>query len=494
MPVNTTRYHRPMRALLLATFLLTTPAFADDTAFLVLEEDAGKLVAGINAGLESNDALTRATAARVATVRAVADVVPQLSARLATESDAVAARELIRGIAILGGESYADQLMAASARFPAGMDAALADAYARRGAIDLYFSKLRELRSTGDFFETALWGRPQLYTVTAAKLVGRGDEAGLRSFFATMREAKIDVDANVLSAALDAQTETTRTVAVWHVVMAYAGQGERVPQRMREVMLAAHTETGSDREEYGRELARRILGEEPRSNPRWIAWLATPEADELLGRVPEALDALYTREERRVREQRCKNTSMRCPAPSSSTRVFPSYAVEPADFILPANLPRGLAARIIEATKCRAEWIGVATAQVDAQGRVRTLNLGELAPKGTCERALRTMMLLTLVDNRSLASRRATPNVVYVRPARAVPCVDESLPSTTVGLHRGGGEVQVPLVRTRVEPKFPEGVRAEMGGNSAVVTVLEAVITREGCVSAIYPLKQSQWG
>ncbi|HYC88200.1 MAG TPA: TonB family protein [Thermoanaerobaculia bacterium] len=98
--------------------------------------------AALAQALQSSDALVRATAARVAMVRGVTALVPSLRTLLEKESNAEAARELVRAVVILG--SAEDVAFAAShlSRFPASIDAAFGDAL-RRTSHAPYSGKLR---------------------------------------------------------------------------------------------------------------------------------------------------------------------------------------------------------------------------------------------------------------------------------------------------------------------------------------------------------------
>ena len=100
---------------------------APDVARMVHAETLDE--AALATALQSSDALVRATAARVAAVRGV--LLPALRAQLEKESNAEAARELVRGVVLLGGQD--DVAFAASqlSRFPASIDAAFGDALRR---------------------------------------------------------------------------------------------------------------------------------------------------------------------------------------------------------------------------------------------------------------------------------------------------------------------------------------------------------------------------
>src|SRR5258706_7181610 len=77
--------------------------------------------------LQSPNALTRATASRVAAVRDVKTSLPALRAVFDGETDAVAQREELRALVLLGDENDIDRALAAARKDPALM-VALVDA------------------------------------------------------------------------------------------------------------------------------------------------------------------------------------------------------------------------------------------------------------------------------------------------------------------------------------------------------------------------------
>ncbi|HVG22666.1 MAG TPA: hypothetical protein VND45_00810, partial [Thermoanaerobaculia bacterium] len=90
-------------ALLLICFAVSasaqpTPA---TVANLVHEEDQAKRETALRAVITDAKPLVRAAAARVAAVRSATALLPELRAALATESDAIAAREQIRALGLL---------------------------------------------------------------------------------------------------------------------------------------------------------------------------------------------------------------------------------------------------------------------------------------------------------------------------------------------------------------------------------------------------------
>src|SRR5688572_23715548 len=89
----------------LLVVLMAVPILAADAPSIALLVD-GKNVdaAQLGEAVTSSDALVRATAARVAMVRGVSAVIPQLRTALASETVAESAREQVRALVILGSD------------------------------------------------------------------------------------------------------------------------------------------------------------------------------------------------------------------------------------------------------------------------------------------------------------------------------------------------------------------------------------------------------
>ena len=89
MPKEPAARDRSRGALIFLLFFAAS-AFGQDAATVALEKK------DLAAALKSADALTRATAARVALVKSKTELVPALREALSAEKDALAAREGVR--------------------------------------------------------------------------------------------------------------------------------------------------------------------------------------------------------------------------------------------------------------------------------------------------------------------------------------------------------------------------------------------------------------
>lgn len=487
-----------MNSLLIVLAISAATAKPIDVAYLVTEKDAAAIVEPLRAALGSDDPLVRATAARVIGVRDEKALVGDLRKTLEREGDASAAREELRSIALLGTPDDVDYVIAAAAKWPASVDNDVAQAIARRGggeAVDLYITKLTHARtvSHADFFRTALWGRPQAMVSTAARLVGARDERGWLSFLQVMTDSDVPVASGVLAASFESASEPIRVASVWYAVRSYAPDPAKLPQPIHDA-VATTREDVSNREAFGRELVRRIAGYEKRESDAWIDWLGSDEADKLFGRyVNDAIAVLLTDREYAIRQKRCGIQPVSCDMPEKrpTARVIHATAVAHAAFQLPGELPGGLGD---ELARCSGGWLGVIAATVDTAGRVQQVDLRNMSRTG-CLKQIETMLRLSYATNTGVTSALSMPDIVLAHAPRESLCLDEDPPSneTVLPLSRFGGEVVAPVKIHSVEPNFPASVRSDMRAGASSIIILEAIITKHGCVRSIRPLAQSPY-
>lgn len=468
------------RVALAFSLLLSMSAFAQNApaiALLVNETsiDAVQLTTAIGA----TDPLTRATAARVATVRDITAALPRLREVVATETNAEAAREQIRALAILGTEEDVDLATKQLPRFPASIDVDFTEAIARRGAPDatsLYLRYAPTLRQAWPFVHHALWTRAPLINVTASKFIAANDARAMRSLLEALAKSNMRLDPGVLSVALESPSTEMRSAAIWYLV-----------DRQSEVPAAALTEPegASIEEQFGRDLLRRMGGAEKQERAEWLTWLHSPKGRALV--TPKYARYLTAKEQDALVDERLAKLPR---GPSTSG----SQPVNAPPFRLSIELPTGLAGKLLAHTRCNSAWIGVGGATVDRVGRVQSADLSHLTATGGCKTALRTMLRLSLADPTTLNASLASNDLQFVKPP-GDGCFDEA-PVDAFGnaeLLRPSGEVVAPVVIKRVDPIFPHSVRQQLGGTAAVV-IAEAVITRTGCVRDIRLLSQSQYG
>jgi TonB family protein len=168
-------------------------------------------------------------------------------------------------------------------------------------------------------------------------------------------------------------------------------------------------------------------------------------------------------------------------------------AVRKPEFMLPIELPDGLAEAILKKTKCSDAWIGVVKTSVDRTGRVQTLSLGGVGARGGCLKALEAMLRLSLAEPVTITSPLETTNLLVVKPRGRSVCFDDDPITDTVSpryLMRVGNDVTAPKVVHREEPVFPRNARQAMKAGNVVI-IAESVITKTGCVRDVYLVQQS---
>jgi len=462
---------------------------AGRVAFLVEANDPAALVAELTSALDSGDPLVRATASRVATVRAAAALLPKLRETLSHETDPNAAREETRAVVILGKPDDIDRVAT-----PPMLDLVARAAARRTDAYEVYINKLRPLGFAADaaFFMQSLWQRGTLLSAVTARTLGRGDTRDWRILLRAIRQSAVVAEPNILAAALNSSSEDIRTESVWYLVHGFALDPKRIDERLR-AALSAPSEEASLREGFGRELLRRMLGGERKDDPRWRDWLQTEEADALIG-SEIALFEYFTDSELAARKNHCDIARNDCRIPPAKPRgtAIPSTEVKQPEFLLPDVLPPGLAEAVVREGGCNGDWIGLARASVDEAGRVRELAVQPIDMSKGCQRVVSTLMRLSLASTDSIAAPRATGDLLLVHVRGTPICLDEGPPSPTPSVTRVAGDgVTAPVVKRKVEPQFPEAARRQMGAGHYVIVVVQATISKEGCVRNLRLVQQA---
>jgi hypothetical protein len=225
--------------------LLATAASADDTAasiaLLVNDTNAEAVTARVGPALASKDNVIRAAAARVALVRGLTSVLPQIRDALTAESDPDAAREEVRALIILGDASDIDRARSATRKLPPAIDDVISSAVSRRpDAFDIYATTLRAqgFVPTAAFFTQALWRRPAAGVAAGSRLLGMHDGAGWSALLTSLRESQLAMQAGVMGASLNMPVEEIRVASVWYLVRSYVPDPSMIEENVRSALSA----------------------------------------------------------------------------------------------------------------------------------------------------------------------------------------------------------------------------------------------------------------
>lgn len=465
-----------MKYLVLLSLLLTIGVHAQEAGRVArMVNDLPIDAAALEKALQSSQPLVRAAAARVALVRGVTAVVPALRTRLGSEADPDAARELVRAVVMLGNDD--DVAFAASQlpRFPGTIDAAFADAVARTPrALDRYLLHGEKLRNGALSGTLPYWSGSSPHAA-AARLLDAGDAASWRSIVDAMTDSGVTLDPGIATAALGSNDERVRNATVWHLLRRTVADPASVPAPVRELATATRDGASVD-ERFGRELLRRAGGAAAVEQPEFAEWLKKRP-------VHVSLEPLLTEKERGVRDRM---------HPLAMPSV-PSTPIEEPSFEVPFVLPRGLGATILQDTRCKTGWVGVAVVTADFAGRVQSFDTHKVTADRACTEALGTIARLSLARPNVLGAGRVSPLLVLRVPGQP-PCFDET-PVRNVASPPGplpaDGDVRAPKVKRRVEPQMPRSLLGAASGSFHVVA--EATISSEGCIRDVRLIQQTKF-
>ena len=477
------RGRMPRLLLALVAVLAAVPAPAEDAAALARRvHDPTVDAAPLAAALRSPDALARATAARVALVRGVAEALPALREAAANETHHDAAREEIRALVLLGTDDDVAFAAQQLPRHPRSIDGEFGDAIARIGgqrAVDLYFRYAPSLRMPA--YDTLLmfWDDAARMPPAAARALAANDASFWKALLGRMTPPS-----DLALAGLRHDDAEVRIATLWDLVEHANDQ----PALIAAVREGVQPRDGASVEEaFARELLRRAAGETPREVPGAAAWIAAKDNEQRVG---------YTFVERLMSErERAARRRPEVPYVTIARDDPYTMTVDAPPFGLPLALPAGLGDALLRAAGCRGGWIGVAPVTVDRAGRVTAIDTANLAGEPACVDALRTAARLSLARPESITSAR-TAQLIFLRHESQPPCFDED-PLVTAAVpasaQRSGGQIRPPKVKRRVEPVFPQSVLRSLGPGQSIPLVIETVISSTGCYRSFRLVRQSKY-
>jgi TonB family protein len=442
---------------------------------LALEATPADRIAPLRAGLASDDAQTRAAAARIVAVTESAELIDDVRKALQKETNAEAAREEVRAIGMSGGVKELDALLAQSKRFDSNLDEAAWTAVAR-GAGPEAISELLSRKSDKAYgiLGYALWGHPELALATSARILGRSKPALWREWLATLRESNLTLDPQIAAVALAHPVAEISAAMAWELASRYETKPPPDPKPFLDALdrVAAASPDASLSDSFGRELLARALGRQAHEREEWTKWIA------LKKRSLVPVSELLTREERKAAE---------IPAAAPAGKRSYEPPPPPAPFDVMTDLPAGVAEDVLAATGCRPEWVGVAAVGVDRAGRVRALDLSQFGASKSCIRALDVLLRSSLARNVAINSGYSANNIILVHVGSADLCIDEPpVSGAPESAMRPEATTTPPKKISHVNPIYPESSRlARVSG----IVILQAVITPTGCIGSLKLLK-----
>jgi TonB family protein len=467
----------PLVLLLLGPIAHATPL--SPVALARLAASTGEVVEPLTAGLQSPDALTRATAARVIAVRGEKALVPVVRDALARETNADAAREEIRALVLTGTDEDIDVAAQAAVKFPPRMDGVLADAIARLGArgISLYPKYVRPLRRIGDesnFFRLALWQSTADATDVAAKLLSDNDERGWCELIDGAGDAST-IGPSAFATALGSSAPNIRATTVHCLLHRYAADKPHFPEALRDVVTAQLPDGASPDETFTRELLRRAAGASAQENA--IAPLLHDNC---------AFRTLFTSAE--LAAAHCDND-----AAPNDPRV--STPVLPAQVAISGYLPPGLSDALIRQAGCNEAAIGLASVTVDRSGRVQRLETSRIVTPSRCLNAIASMIALSFFDPESVTSAPTDGQFVILKAQHETPCFDAT--SLTAGAmarpRRAGDSFTSPAVSRRTDPVVSNELRQSLKPDDPreFYIVVDSIVSPSGCLQGVQLVRQA---
>ena len=395
------------------------------------------------------------------------ELIDDVRAALAKETNAEAAREEIRAVGMIGGVKELDALLAASKKFDSRLDGAVWKSFARGGgpdAVDAIITR-RDLR----LLPFALFGHPETIAATASRVLATSNAELWDAWLGLQSAADIALDTAVAARALTSGNAPIARATAWHLATDYIDWPPADPKPILDALDKWHDDG------YARELLSRALGRPPHESEESLAWLATEGAHSW---------RLYAAA-RLMTPAELKASKM--PEYASSV-VKPHHRHVPAAFSIMDNLPKGVTDEVLATTQCDAAWTGVASVQVDHAGRVQNADVARVAASNACKRALNVLIRSSLANDVTLSSAFTNDSIVLAHAGAVDSCFDESdvRDSGDETPLRVGGDVKPPRKIRSVEPMYPEESRK---ARDQGIIIVEARINANGCVGGMQILK-----
>jgi TonB family protein len=438
--------------------------------------------------------LSRATAARLATVSGARPLGPALVAALEKETDAMAAAEEMLAVGSLAPGTGDGALFAAADRFPGALDPMLARSISSRGKDAVALTpRLKGRRlANADWTRFFAWstgnGRVAVDDAASAALE-TGDPIAWEAVLSIARVEKSPLAPGVLARGVASPSERVREETYWYLVFTAAAPPE--PGSPLAVSLAT-TPDNDGREapvaSFARELLRRAFGEPPRPQTTRLAAMTEAERTRLPTRF--AAIRLLTKEERKpFGEARFGDDAGLERVIEGKGAFDGSYDAVQTRTTIQRTAdppPDGLSREVLAAAGCGVVPRAVLEIRYDASGQRQTL--GMVPPPGIipgCLRAARVLLITSLVPGPRPPRPNQVESLSLVGPSFAS-CAAEAGSAVGPPGRVDGHRIVEPRKVHNVAPEYPASARAQHRDG---VVILEAVISPTGAVCSVEVLR-----
>lgn len=449
--------------------------------------------------LMSERAPVRAAAARVAFTQGRRGLHGPIVAALAKETDGDAALEQARFVIVFGSADDDSVLIDAAPRlsWADGREVALLVARARGLSALQYLSRLRTVHldtsSHAQFLRVATRGEQAPLAALVASALRDGDTDLLAAVLAAARLGDVvSLGDDVLRALLETRnTVRVRAMALAHLLLTSA-PGSSPSGGLRaafEAALQAGT-IDSPGTELIIELARRVVGATPRTDPQWTSLLTT-HAEALRKELSELRAFQLTKRlappEYAALTKSIYGEPLQLSAAVQPTTGAGNAAVGPSIRLL-SGYPRGFIASVMATARCdvgrqSAAGTGGSGGRVFLRpdGRPARVSLMDPPSSRECARAVEALLRTYAAEPGRLLGADAQDILVFPFQPDFVDCQDTMTRSAPESPTVEGARVKAPTQTRRVSPEYPRGAQADRVSG---VVIVQTIISPTGCVAA----------
>ena len=455
---------------MIAAVLLAT-ALTPGVVAMSLESPPEDRAAVLRAAMHDDDPHVRAAAARIINVSRSNDLLDDVRAAMAKETNAEAMREELRAIGMSGAMNELDALLAAAKSF--GLENEAWAALAAANGPALLDEVIARREPDGVVLTHVLRGHPDLVYASEARLLGTNDPAMWGAALRFADDIQIPLDARLASAALTMSNREIAEKTTWYLAENVHDADRAAIGEALDRAVAA-TPNVSVSEAFARELLGRALGRKAQEREEWLKWLAATKTHRAM--------TFFTDSESKAAGL---PPLFHPPAVARGTNAGPRTPSSNSAFTLLTALPAGVGDEVLAATGCNGQWLGMGAARIDRAGRVIEADLSNVVTDDSCRRALNVLFRASLATDIGFTAPSSATDVLLAHYGPAEHCFDEDdvVAKAPLGAFRPGGDVTSPRKIHEVSPVYPPGELA------SGIVIVRTILNRRGCVTAMKIVK-----